>query len=518
MNGTTRIPTRVRFAAVGSTVALAAGLTLGVAAPAYAAAPIGGDDAYPVSQDTALTVGDPGLFVNDSDPEGDAFGFHSVWPPAGGTLPGEELQTTPGGGFVYTPPTGYSGTRTWQYRLEDATDVSDYVDVVFTIAPAAPSNTAPTPTADAFDVVTNGSLNIPAPGLLANDSDADGDALTIVAQGYTGGSPAGEAMTTWPDGSMSYLAPTGFTGVRTWWYEVSDGTATTQASITFTIADAPAGNVTPPVAVDDAYSVLPGSSFVAVPGVLGNDTDADGDALTVVQVTPGDPALPGETLVIGADGKVDYTAPAGFDGLRYWYYEVSDGAYTDWGAVVFDVDPNLLNLTPSPADDAYAVVKDTTLTVAGPGLLDNDWDFEGDPLTVLSYVQPDVWLPGELFSVDVATGGFSYTPPTGFVGTRVLDYDIHDGFHPSSGYAQITFTIAAAAAEPTDPTDPTDPSDPPLPTLPDEPGAPAPRPETGQGTLASTGQAAAGIAGIAGLAGILVALGILARRLARREA
>ena len=60
--------------------------------------------------------------------------------------------------------------------------------------------------------------------------------------------------------------------------------------------------------------------------MLGNDTDADGDALSVSQVfAPAGGALFGETLVVAADGSLEYTAPFGFTGIRTWRYEATDG-------------------------------------------------------------------------------------------------------------------------------------------------------------------------------------------------
>ena len=518
MNSFTSIPRRVRIAAAGTTLALAAGLTLAIASPAHAAAPMGGADAFAVTQDVALTVGNPGLFANDSDPEGDSFGFHSVWPPAGGVLPGEELQTVPEGGLVYFPPTGYTGTRTWQYRLEDAADVSDYIDIVFTISPAAPpapTNQPPVGTADTYNVAQNSWINIPAPGLLANDSDPDGDPLTLVGQGYDTVGPLGESMTTWADGRLAYLAAPGFVGTRTWWYEVSDGTHTVKTEIHFVVAPAPAGNVAP-VATNDAYSIIPGSFDTSSPGALINDSDADGDPISIAKVEPqGGGALPGESLVIDLNGAIHYVSPTGFLGQRTWRYAISDGyAESDWAEITFTIEPLVLpNTLPIAVDDAYDVVKEQPLVVSAPGLLANDLDLDGDTLSLVSYIQPDVWLPGEAFAVTTVDGAFTYTPPTGFVGTRLLTYNIADGTDVSQ-LATITFTIEEPTpadptpADPT-PTDPT-PASPPLPTLPTRP--------QDQTTLASTGAEGATIAGLAGLAGILVALGILARRLARREA
>ena len=510
-------PTRTRLACLGTVTALTAALTFGTALPAQAAAPVGGDDAYAVTQDEPLTIGAPGVWANDADPEGDTIDFQSIQGPAGGVLPGEEFNTLAGGGaFTYYPPTGFTGTRVWTYRLNDGADVSDPITVTFTIsAPPAPvGNQAPVGTADSYNVAQDGSFSLPAPGLLANDSDPDGDPLTLVAQGYATVSLAGESMTTWPDGSMFYQAPTGFTGTREWWYEVSDGTHTVKVPIVFTIAPAPAGN-TAPVANDDVYSFSTPSFDTSAPGVLLNDTDAEGDTLSIASVQPqAGGVLPGESLVLDLDGAIHYVPPTGFVGTRAWRYRISDGyALSAYAQIDFQISaPPVANTAPVATPDAYAADQDTDLVVFAPGVLANDLDADGDAIAAGWTAEPiGGKLPGEMWTL-AADGSFVYTPPTGYTGARVWHYQIHDA-EDDSAFVEVTFTITGAPAPAPEPEpEPTDPILPTLPTTPATTGG-------GQGgKLASTGMDGAGVAGTAGLAGLLLAGGLVARRFSRREA
>jgi VCBS repeat-containing protein len=79
----------------------------------------------------------------------------------------------------------------------------------------------------------------------------------------------------------------------------------------------------PPVAVDNAYSVAEDMVLtVPAPGVLGNDTDANGDALTAL-------VLRGPShgsLSLNADGSFTYTPAANFHGPDTFTYEASNGA------------------------------------------------------------------------------------------------------------------------------------------------------------------------------------------------
>ena len=83
--------------------------------------------------------------------------------------------------------------------------------------------------------------------------------------------------------SRTRQAPT-FTGTDQFTYEASDGELTSNtATVTLTVS----AGTTPPVARDDTYSATEDTALtVAAPGVLGNDTDADGDTLTAVSWSP----------------------------------------------------------------------------------------------------------------------------------------------------------------------------------------------------------------------------------------
>ncbi|MEN8802284.1 MAG: cadherin-like domain-containing protein, partial [Thiogranum sp.] len=177
-------------------------------------------------------------------------------------------------------------------------------------------NQPPVAVDDAYSTAFETTLTVVAPGVLENDSDPDGDAITAVQQS----NPANGTATLNADGSFTYTPNAGFSGDDTFTYVANDGTDDSNVA-TVTITVAAAGNQ-PPVAVDDTYS----TPFQTVlnepaPGVLANDTDADGDPLTAVLQTD----VSNGVLQLNADGSFTYSPNAAFSGQDSFTYFANDG-------------------------------------------------------------------------------------------------------------------------------------------------------------------------------------------------
>jgi large repetitive protein len=134
------------------------------------------------------------------------------------------------------------------------------------------------------------------PGVLGNDTDVEGSVLSpILVSDVSNGT-----LTLNADGSFTYLPAPNFTGNDSFTYKVNDGTVDSNiATVTINV-----GSVNDaPVAVEDSYSINEDTLLtVVVPGVLGNDTDNDGDLLTVTLITD----VAHGTLVLNADGSFTY--------------------------------------------------------------------------------------------------------------------------------------------------------------------------------------------------------------------
>jgi len=161
-------------------------------------------------------------------------------------------------------------------------------------------------------VAASGTVDIP---VLANDSDPDGDTLTITA---VSAPTAGTATILTGPARIRYVA-TATAGTRTFTYTISDGHAHTDtATVTVTVTVTSSNQ--PPVANPDDAFVTPSSSTSIM--VRSNDTDPNGNPLTVTAVG----APTGGSASIGAGGGyVVYTSP--FNAGTYTFtYTISDGA------------------------------------------------------------------------------------------------------------------------------------------------------------------------------------------------
>jgi len=150
--------------------------------------------------------------------------------------------------------------------------------------------------------------------VLANDSDPDGDALTVTAVSTPAhGSAAATA------GGVAYTPAPDYVGEDSFTYTIDDGRG---GAATATVHVAVAAPNRPPVAGPLSVRVLKGAS-IDIP-VLQAASDPDGDPLTVVSVSHTGP-IPINTVTLNPDGSVHYQSIHGWFGQDYFEYTVSDG-------------------------------------------------------------------------------------------------------------------------------------------------------------------------------------------------
>lgn len=271
--------------------------------------PTATNDSYAVSMNATLNVpAISGVLTNDDDPDGDALIAVIDSPTAS-----DSLTLNPDGSFVYIPSPDFSGPDSFTYHASDGTLDSNLATVTIQVQAG---NAFPVAVNDAYTIPQNNALSVSSPGVLANDFDSNGDALSAVLDTGT----SNGALSLNSDGSFSYTPNQYFFGMDVFTYHANDGNLdSVPAQVKIEVLEV---NM-PPVAADDTYTVTQDSALaVPAPGVLLNDSDTNGDALTAIL----DDTAEHGALVLNADGSFTYTPQAGFYGEDFFRYRADDGS------------------------------------------------------------------------------------------------------------------------------------------------------------------------------------------------
>ncbi|MBV2134983.1 tandem-95 repeat protein, partial [Pseudomonas sp. MAP12] len=355
------------------------------------------------------------LLGNDSDVDGDSLSIASVTSGAGGTA-----VLNADGTVTFTPNAHFNGVADFTYTVTDGKLTSNTATVTVNVAAV---NDAPVAVDDAMTVVEDTPFTSSIE-LDANDSDLDGDSLSVVAGTFT--TVKGGTLVLAADGSYTYTPAANFHGTDSVDYTVTDGSLSDVGTLTLTVT--PANDA--PVAVDDAVTVVEDTPFTSSIELDANDSDLDGDSLSVVAGTF--TTAQGGSITIAADGSYIYTPAANFHGTDTVDYTVTDGSLTDIGTLTITV--TAVNDAPVAVDDAASTAEDSVLT--GSVQLDaNDSDLDGDSLSVVAGTFTTV-KGGTL--VLAADGSYTYTPAANFHGTDSVDYTVTDGSLTDVGTLTLT--------------------------------------------------------------------------------
>ncbi|MEL6462308.1 MAG: Ig-like domain-containing protein, partial [Cyanobacteria bacterium J06621_15] len=258
--------------------------------------PVANNDTFSISENTANNQ--LNVLANDSDSDGDTLAVSIGNLPANGTLNISQNN------LFYTPNSDFTGTDTFTYQIDDGNGGTDTATVSVNITEF---NDIPVIANDSATTDEDTAVTI---DVLANDSDGDGDDLTISSVGS--GSNGTTAII---NNQIVYTPNSNFNGVDSFSYEINDGNGGSDTA-TVTVNVAPVNDI--PVAQNDSATTTQ-ETGVSI-NVLGNDSDVDGDNLTVVSVNSGNN---GTTAIV--DNQIIYTPQANFTGVDSFSYETSDG-------------------------------------------------------------------------------------------------------------------------------------------------------------------------------------------------
>ncbi|MBT8135674.1 MAG: tandem-95 repeat protein, partial [Gammaproteobacteria bacterium] len=331
------------------------------------AVPAGLPEDYTLAVGETLSVPEPGVLENDTDGDGNPLFAVLVTGPANAA----QFGLADDGSFDYVHDGSAPGVDTFTYVAFDGIDESTPVTVTLNV-----TNIRPVANDDVGGTVDEGGTFSGQVNLLDNDTDVDGDPLTAVLADP----PANGQVFVFTNGTFEYNHDGGETTADSFTYVANDGFSDSDpATVTITIN--PVND--PPVANPDAITVDEGQTGNLLLGgatsVLANDVDPDSQLTATLESPP----VNGQ-LTFNADGTFEYSHDGSETTSDSFDYSASDGiAAPSLTTVTINILP--VNDPPFAEDDSIVVDEGATATLLDTGdasLLDNDFDPDGDPLTV----------------------------------------------------------------------------------------------------------------------------------------
>ncbi|MDD0844068.1 retention module-containing protein, partial [Pseudomonas sp. Gutcm_11s] len=395
-------------------------------------APVSGDQSLTTNEDTPIT----GQIVA-SDVDGDTLAYNVSGNPANGTV----TLNPATGGFVYTPNSNYNGSDSFVVTISDGNGGTTTSTITVGVTP---DNDAPV----SGDQSLTTNEDTPITGQIVA-SDVDGDTL---AYNVSGNPTNGTVVLNPATGGFTYTPNTDYNGSDSFIVTISDGNGGTTTS-TITVGVTPVNDA--PVGVNDSITVVEDTPFTG--NLLTNDTDVDGDVLTVTQFNL--TALPAFTfaagstatipfigqLTVASDGTFTFTPGANYTGgVPEFTYTLSDGSQTSTATLNISITP--VNDAPvNYVPGAQSVNEDGSLAFNGGrkisvGDVDNFnlsttlsvehgvltlGNFPG--VTVTGSGTGSVTLSGNQISINLALNGLRYTPAADYNGADQLTIVTSDG-------------------------------------------------------------------------------------------
>jgi CshA-type fibril repeat protein len=343
------------------------------------------------------------------------------------------------GSVTFTPEPGYIGTSTLSYTVRDLIGATSSVGTL-TVTVVTPNVV---PVAQDDDVQTTPATSVTF-SVTANDTDSDGtlvlntldlDPATTGRQTTLSLSGVG-TFTADNAGNVTFVPVAGYTNTAVTTYTIDDNSGGTSniASIDVRVG---------PLAVADAFNVLPGSS--ASLNVLTNDTDANGIDATSVDLDPATTGIQTTLSVaagaysVDASGTVTFTPVTGYTNTSISSYTVLDatGAVSSVGTLTARVGPQTTDDAATTFQNVAVVFNVTTNDTDANGLAVNSVDL--DPTTAGR--QTTFTVAGQGTYAVSSTGNVTFTPVAAFVGTSSVGYTVNDATGAPSTVGNFAVTV-----------------------------------------------------------------------------
>ncbi|EGQ8510500.1 tandem-95 repeat protein [Vibrio parahaemolyticus] len=259
-----------------------------------------------------------------------------------------------------SPTADWNGSETLTFTATDPSGESISQTVNFTVAPVADI------VADSVTVVEDTPTIIK---VLGNDT-FEGDDKVVSLD--TNNGPANGTVSINPDGSVTYTPNDNYHGTDSFTYIVTSGGVSESTTVSVDVT--PVNDA--PVAKDDIATTQEDTAVTI--DVLSNDTDVDGDKLSIQSATV--PEAQGKVEIV--DGKLVFTPAENFNGQAEITYTVTDGQLTDEAKVTVTVNP--VNDAPTIKVDAVESITEDAVSIdtVVATLTVRDTDTSEDQLTV----------------------------------------------------------------------------------------------------------------------------------------
>ncbi|HUQ02000.1 MAG TPA: Ig-like domain-containing protein [Kofleriaceae bacterium] len=372
------------------------------------------DDALAANEDAATTVTGTALATNDIDIEDDALTVTAVGTPSTGTV------GMVGDTITFTPPSNFTGTATFEYTVSDGA-LDDTGVVTVTVGGI---NDPPVAVADALTTAEDTAGTITAATLVANDTDAENQTLSVTGvSNFTNGTAA------LAGGTVTFTPAANFNGTAGFDYTVSDGGATATGHVTVTVTpvnDTPVANAQSVTVAED------GNVTITLTG-----SDIENTNLTfAIATAPTAGSLGTITPVNGTSATVVYTPNANSTAADSFTFTVNDTAATSTAATVSITvtpgnDPPVANATSATVNEDGSVV----INLSGS-------DIDGDSLTFATVTGPATGTLSTYTLVPPTGATVTYTPNANSAASDSFTFRVNDGT-VNSAPATVTITVTA---------------------------------------------------------------------------
>ncbi|MBI5800997.1 MAG: tandem-95 repeat protein [Verrucomicrobia bacterium] len=414
--------------------------TFGITVVPFSTAP----DNYSVSEDRLLTVAAAaGVLANDV---GVGLGVRLVDAPTNGAV-----TLNANGSFTYQPAANFYGTDTFTYKATNSLVASLPTAVTILVSLV---NDAPAAAYLTNEVVVLEDAGAQSLMGFATFSPGPANESAQTLMGYTVSNSSSALFSVQPavdgTGRLTFTPATNANGSATVTVVVQDSGGTNDSGVdratnSFTIAVASVNDAPTLAAIENPTAILEDAAQQTVNLAGISAGGGESQTLRVTAMSSNPDLIPKPTVTytrLSEIGSLRYKPVANANGTAVITVTVTDDGGTANGGVdtttrQFTVTVTAVNDAPVANNDSYPMSQGDVLTVAAAGVLANDTDVEGNPLTAAKLTNPS---HGTLaFN---ANGGFTYTPETSFYGVDSFTYRANDGTD-NSAPGTVSLTVLA---------------------------------------------------------------------------